>query len=113
MGHIPQAHTIHRAIREGRGPSPTDTRFTGLQGKGDSHLPWTQTGPRSTGERRGPFSTDTDDSQDYRGKERGIFHRHRRFTGLQGKGEGHFYSSLPLPPAHKHLDMCNFHDHQA
>ena len=29
-----------------------------------------------------------------------FFHEHSRITGLQGKGEGHFFnSSLPLPPA--------------
>ena len=32
---------------------------------------------------------DTDDSQDHRGRERAIFHGHWRFTGLEGKGEGH------------------------
>ena len=38
----------------------------------------------------------------------GYFHRHWRFTGQQGKGGWgtFFYSTLPLPPAHKHWDIC-------
>ena len=38
----------------------------------------------------------------------GFLHRHWQFTGQQGKGgrEGTiFYSTLPLPPAHKHWDI--------
>ena len=29
-----------------------------------------------------------------------FFHGHRQLTGQQGKGEDHFYSTLPLPTAH-------------
>ena len=34
-----------------------------------------------------------------------FFHRHSQFTGQQGKGGDHLYSSLPLPPAHEHSDI--------
>ena len=37
-----------------------------------------------------------------------FFHGHRRVTRLQGKGENHLISSLPVPPAHEHSDMCHF-----
>ena len=30
-----------------------------------------------------------------------FFHRHRQFTGKQGKGGGHLYSSVTLAPAHQ------------
>ena len=35
-----------------------------------------------------------------------FFHRHWRFTGRQGKRGHRFYSTLPLPPSRKHLDIC-------
>ena len=36
---------------------------------------------------------------------KGFLHRHWRFTGQQGKGGAIFYSTLPLPLAHKHWDI--------
>ena len=48
----------------------------GLQGKGEGHSPQTQTIHRTTGERRGASSTDTDDSQDYKGREKATFILH-------------------------------------
>ena len=34
-----------------------------------------------------------------------FFHGHWRLTVQQGKGGDHVYSTLPLPPAHKHSDI--------
>ena len=34
-----------------------------------------------------------------------FFQRHWQFTGQQEKGGDHFYSTLPLPPAHEHWDI--------
>ena len=34
-----------------------------------------------------------------------FLHGHWPFTGNQGKGGYHLYSSLPLPPANEHTDM--------
>ena len=105
--HLPRTQASQRATREGRGLSSTDTdewqdyrgrkwailhrhrRFTELQGKGEGHLPRVQTSHMTTREGRGSSCADTGESQNYRGREWVIFHRHIRFTGLQVKGEGH------------------------
>ena len=34
-----------------------------------------------------------------------FFHGHWRLTGQQGKGGDHRHSTIPLPPAHEHLDI--------
>ena len=100
--------TINRTTREGRGLSFMDTddsqdqkgresvvfhghwRFTGPQGKGEGHLSWTLTIHRTRREGRGSSFMDTDDSKNHKEMERTVFHGYWRFTGPQGKGEGHF-----------------------
>ena len=43
-----------------------------------------------------PSLMNTDNSRDYRGRERAIFYGHWQFTGLQGKGEGHLSWTLTI-----------------
>ena len=105
---------IHRTAREGRVLSFIDAdiskdykerqraifhrywRFTGPQGNGEGCVSWILTINRTTMEGRGLSFMDTDDSQDHKGRERAIFHGHWRFTGLEGKGEGHLSWTLMI-----------------
>ena len=105
-GHLSLTLAIHRTPGEERGRSFIDTddlhgyrgreraifhrhwQFTRLQGKGEGYLSWTLMIYMTRGEGSGPSFMDTDNSRDYSGKERVIFHGHWWFTGLQGKVEG-------------------------
>ena len=106
--------TFQRTTRKGRRPSFADTdvsqdhkgreravfhgfwRLTGPQGKGGVCLSWILTIHRTRREGRVLSFMDTDDSQDHKGRERAIFHGHWRFTGLEGKGEGHLSWTLMI-----------------
>ena len=40
-----------------------------------------------------------------------FIHGHLQFKGLQGKGEEHLHSSLPLLPTHEHFQTFRYSNH--